>query len=172
MRIAILTPLFPPDIGDPAPYTKFLASKLNEYEVSVYLYGHLPENIPGVKFVCTDKRLWLPLRIFLFFFKIFLVQHKYQKIIINNGPSTELPALLISFFSKNKMILIQSDPLVEPKGLYKAVHNILKNRVRSVDITHAAERYLPEILPFKEISEIEINNHKQWWKKHILELTK
>lgn len=176
MRIAILTPLFPPDVGEPAPYAKLLAKKLSEaeHDVSVLLYGHLPENVDGVKFVCTDKRKWTFVRLYLYTMRLLMKQSKYDLLIINNGLSTEFPATYVTPFKKSSTILVVSDPIAKAKsqtGMYKNIHeNLKKKAIATLDVTNAPDRHKPEIHPFKPVSEITQDNHDKWWNRHLEEI--
>lgn len=176
MNIAILTPLFPPDIGEPAPYAKLLANKLAdaEHNVSVLLYGHLPENVSGVKFVCTDKRKWTFVRLYLYTMRLLMKYRKFDLLIINNGLSCEFPATYIMPFRKSSTVLVISDPIAKAKsrsGMYKNVHENLKNKVTAtIDITEETDRHKPEIHPFKPVSDITISNHDKWWNRHLEEI--
>lgn len=175
MRIAIITPLFPPDIGEPAPYVKLLAKKLSATEeVSVLLYGRLPEKAGTAKLIQTDKRLWLFVRILLFFSKLLVSQHRYKIFLINNGPSTELPALLLALLRPRSSILIISDPRAKANsesGFYKTVHSLIKKRVRAtIDITEQSDRHQPERHPFKAPSAEVLTAYEKWWEHHIQEI--
>jgi len=175
MKILLLTPLFPPDTGDPADYVKELAARLTEHEVSVLMYGRLPESVPSATVVAVDKRQWLPLRLLKYAKALWLDSKAAELIIINNAPSTELPALLVSYFRPHKMLLCASDPLATTaakSGLYKIVHQLLMRRCKKTIILPDGAVYKkPEVLPFTEIDESVYTKREDWWSNHINELT-
>lgn len=175
MRIAILTPLFPPDIGEPAPYTKLLAEKLSKHHpVTVFLYGHLPEQAGTATLVTTDKRLWLLLRLAIYTLKLLLQQHRYDLLIVNNGPSTELPSLSLAVLRRKSTILVLSDPLAQAQasaGSYKLLHEFFKKRVsKTINVTLENSRTKPEMLPFTAFEPSVVTEHETWWKGHLEEL--
>jgi hypothetical protein len=56
MRILLASPLYPPDIAEPAPYVKELALRLSaSHSVTVLTYGKHPETIERVRMHSVDK---------------------------------------------------------------------------------------------------------------------
>ena len=50
MTLVLASPLYPPDLAEPAPYTKELARRLSTtHTVIVVAYGRLPEKVPGAR---------------------------------------------------------------------------------------------------------------------------
>ena len=175
MKILLLTPLFPPDTGDPAPYVKELAKRLRTHETTILMYGRLPESVAGVTMVTVDKRQWLPKR--LLHYTAILFKHAKDKdlVIINNAPSTELPALLVSFFSSKNLLLCESDALATTaalSGFYKIIHHLLKRRCSKTITLPESELYKKsEVLPFQATDEHRAEAHEAWWTNHLQELT-
>lgn len=172
MNILILSPLFPPDIGDPAPYVKNLSKRLSEnHTVSILLYGYLPEGVPA-KVHCVDKRKPQVLRLFSYTKKLFALAKRTDLIIINNGPSTELPVFLFSLLYSKPLIYCESDHLASKNSasLKKLLSNQIKKRSKKhIILPETGEYITPEILPFTEKSQT--SEYKTWWAKHCLEIT-
>lgn len=175
MKVLILTPLFPPDIGDPATYVKELATRMTMHETSLLIYGHLPEAVSGVGITAIDKRQWLPKRLVAYTIALFNLSKKADLIIINNAPSTELPALFVSFFVSKKMILCESDSLAiiaVQGGFYKIIHSLLKRRCNTIIVLPYEGLYKkPEVLPFSTTDEKTLATREAWWNNHLKELT-
>lgn len=172
MRITVLTPLFPPDTGAPAPYVKALASHLTQHTVTVIAYGRLPEAVKNVTITPIDKRER----------KLFLIgkcvralfKQDTDLLLVNNGPSAELPALVYSYFSQTPMVLIESDPravTASTRGWYAHLNRLLKKRCRQIVSLPSEDTYLkPEILPFTELSPTALLKVEDWWKHHLTTL--
>ncbi len=176
MKILILSPLFPPDIGAPASYVKTLVSQLTEHDVTLLLYGYLPESASQTKIITIDKRRSIFFLLTSSFFTLLKASRKTDLIIINNGPSTELPAWVASFFIKTPMILCESDPLASKtsaNGLYRIIHSLCTKRMNKIHTLPEDEHeYLkPEKLPFSTFDTVAETTRQQWWKQHISELT-
>ncbi len=172
MKILILTPLFPPDTGDPSTYVKELSERLApDHSVTVLLYGHLPEAVPGVTLRAVDKRAPLLNRLTAFTFSLLKEVRGVDVVLINNGPSTELPFLLVSPFVRTKSILIESDPLATTAattGIYSRVHTYLTARVTSGISFPDHETYRrAEWLPFGTINTTRDEARTQWWSDHL-----
>jgi hypothetical protein len=174
MRITILTPLFPPDTGAPAPYTKLLAKKLTAHTVTLIIYGRLPESVPAVKMITLAKHRTKVSLLGKSLQALFTASKESDLILINNGPSSELPALLFSYLSQTPIKLCLSDPLAaqaSQRGWYKLIHSLLLKRVHSVIQLPAAEQYLPaEILPFTKPDKAAASRQQHWWAQHLQEI--
>ena len=170
MKILILSPLFPPDTGAPAAYVKELAQRLKEHhEPALLVYGYLPEAIEGVSVHSVDKRRFLPFRLLAFAGAI-VRQHAYDVAFINNAPSIELPFLLVSLFRRTPYVLIESDPIAykaAERGLYKLLHEIVKNRAQKVIVLEGEASYKKaEVLPFEEFNATSEARRQTWWQSH------
>ena len=72
MRIVLATPVYPPEIGGPATYTKELALRLrDEHEIIIVAYASTSEIIPGTTLFIASKRRPLPLRFFKYTVDLF-----------------------------------------------------------------------------------------------------
>ncbi len=194
MRILLVTPLYPPDIAELAPYVKELATRLTPtHTVTVLTYGHLPEMIAGVTINTIEKSSILPIRLFRFL--IALKRHAKCTDIIytQNGPSVELPILLLSFISHIPLYLRIGDRVSLKNSLRNTVLKKLlmhtMRRARTVFIHQSddgadalaetcshIESILrpdsrPEILPFADFPKEACARFEKSWDTHVTELT-
>ncbi len=110
MKITIASSLFPPDIASPASYIKSLAERLSgEHEVTLVLYGHIPEPIENVHFVVILKSENTAMRLLKYTIALFKAARHADVVLAQNGVSVELPLVLISPFWRRKLILAISD---------------------------------------------------------------
>jgi len=170
MKIAIATALYPPDATPVARYVKECASRLSEtHETTVVLYGYLPEHVPNVRPVSVDKRAMLPVRVWRFFFTLLRETRQHEVLIIENGPSVELPALLVLLLTHTPAILIISDSVgierTKKNIFYDYIHAFLKKRVGSIISDLPNDR--PEILPFFPIEKEKLDAYQRSWEKHL-----
>lgn len=175
MKILILSPLFPPDVGEPASYVKELTRQLEGHTVEALIYGYLPESVPTVRITAVDKRSWLLKRLFTYTRALFKAQARAEIIILNNAPSIELPLLFVSLFSKKRIILCESDPRASKaaqSGFYKTLHAQVKKRcVKVITLPEQAVYNAPETLPFSAPNTTFLQARALWWSAHIKELT-
>lgn len=170
MRIVIATPLYPPDIDEPAQYVKELARRLSGvHEVTVILYGHLPESVAGVKFVCIDKRRPAIVRLSHFFFALLRTTRNADILYVQNGVSVELPVLLWSLVARIPFVIHMSDAV----SLERAQHNRffkyieMQMRKRARQVVEHTPLPRPEILPFDDKPEKELGAFENSWKEHL-----
>jgi hypothetical protein len=169
MRILIATPLFPPDVADPAPYIKTLAARLSEdFDVTVLLYGKLPETAKSARLYPVPKELPAPLRLAIFGIRLLFLGSVHDVVLIENGIAAELPALIASFFFPRRMLIHCSDKKVAYHGWRKRLHERLAARVRMLPDLSAPVR--PEILPFEPYPAEEMRRYEEDWVKHLAAL--
>ncbi len=174
MRILILTPLFPPDNGDPAAYVKELAARMSGHETQLLIYGHLPESVPGVAITAIDKRQWLLKRLLSYTIALWGATKDVDIVIINNAPSTELPALIVSLLQRRTWIICESDTRVvaSRSGVYKIIHRLLQGRCRkTIRLPDESLYKKPEVLPFIILEPDITTKREVWWEHHLKELT-
>lgn len=170
MKIVIATPLFPPDIGGAAAYVKELAARLAlQHDVTVIMYGRLPEKVAGVSLICIDKRTPLGVRLVRYIFALLRTARQADILYAENGPSVELPAGIITRFL--------SIPLVVHIGDTPAHHHAARHRLRRLierfafrhacSVISAQPAQRPEILPFDPYPAGEIESHETSWRSHI-----
>ena len=177
MKITIVSPLFPPDAAFPAPYVKALSTKLAlTHTVTVLAYTYLPETVQSVQILVIDKRQPLFRRLFAFTCALKHELKEADVVIVQNGISTELPALLLSYVSRTPMLLEQSDTKATTQtstSWFKgAVSTLLAKRVSAiVDITTGADTYAallpPEHYLFQSPSATALAAHKDAWERHL-----
>lgn len=179
MKILILAPLFPPDTTASARYTKELASRLSLESVTVLLYGHLPERVQGVSQVCVDKRQSVVGRAYDFFVKLVHEIKRADWILIQNGPSVELPTLLASLFFKKPMILMTTDEpaLVRTKSNWftNVVHFLLRRRCAHLLCSGDGNAWpgpKPIIHPLEPYPEMTMKIFANEWKDHLQAIRK
>ncbi len=173
MRITIATPLYPPDIAEPAPYVKELIKRLSaEHNISVVIYGRLPEKIPGVSFICVDKRLPLPLRLLHFSFTLLKETLRADILYTENGASVELPAGLVTFFTHKPLIIHVGDKAakkkIEENTWLKRINSFAMKQAQHV--IEKTPRSKPEILPFELEPKTELEAYETSWNIYIKEL--
>ncbi|MEY3784103.1 MAG: hypothetical protein RLZZ230_425 [Candidatus Parcubacteria bacterium] len=175
MRITILSPLFPPDVGAPAPYAKTLAEKLFAHTITLIVFIHLPEAVPNIKPITIDKRWSKARQLIKALQELIKASRQTDIILVNNGLSTELPVLICSYFIKTPILLCLSDNRAieaSTKGFYHFIHKRLCRRVTATISLPAAEtEYLRlEKLPFTNTDNSLITLQSVWWKNHIAEI--
>ena len=188
MRILLVTPLYPPDIVEPALYIKELARRLSQnHTVSILAYGHIPELIPNVKITTVEKSAMLPVRLIYFLCALFKHMHDVDVVYVQNGTSVELPILVTTFFKKMRIILglnDQSSFVHSQKNFFLKIlltHTIMRasaviandSPFVGKEITHIIKKpnIRPEILPFEEFPKNAFERYEDSWKRHIIELT-
>lgn len=193
MRILLVTPLYPPDIAELAPYVKELATRLAPtHTVTILTYGHLPEMITGVNINTVEKSSILPIRLFQFLIALKKHAEHTDVIYTQNGPSVELPVLLLSFISDVPIFMRLGDRVSLKNSLQNTLlkkllmHTI--HRVRAVFIHRGDDGAngfamicsqmdsllrpdsRPEIIPFVEFPKEAFAHFEDSWNTHIIQL--
>ncbi len=175
MNILILSPLFPPDTGTPASYVKELADRLGKrHEVTLHIYGYLPEEVMGVPILATDKRKSLLFRLLSFTRTLFSHKRQFDLILVNNAPSIELPFLFFSLLRKTPYVLLESDPLAKKKstrGFYKILHRFISKHAKYIIEPDEASYQKDEWLPFTDFDTAKEERRNTWWDTHLTSLT-
>jgi glycosyltransferase involved in cell wall biosynthesis len=106
MRILLATPLYPPDIGGPATYTKELSERLRgEHEITVVAYADSPEEIQGIQLVSISKLQPLPIRLTKYFFALLREAKSCDVIFVQNAVAAGLPAMLAGKIFRKPVLL-------------------------------------------------------------------
>ncbi len=197
MNVLIVTPLFPPDIAEPAPYGKELAGRLSlNHAVTVLAFNHIPEEITGVHIIRVEKSDTLFVRLFHFMKALVQAARSTDVIYMQNGPSVELPVLLFSFFTRTPVYVHLGDEVAlahaTTKPLLRLLLRLTLTRAAGIiahtrtsnasaffmkDIPperlHNMERpqARPEILPFVPYPTEAMSAYETSWSTHIAELT-
>lgn len=106
MKIVIATPLYPPEIGGPATYTKELAERLRtDHQITIVAYASTAEPIPGVTLLTASKRRMLPIRLLKFTLLLFRASKGVDVIYVQNAVAAGLPAMIIGLLRKVPVVL-------------------------------------------------------------------
>ncbi len=106
MKIVLATPLFPPEIGGPATYTKELAERLlKDHEVSIVAYASTSEIIQGTTLYIASKRRPLPIRLIKYTLLMWHATKGADVIYVQNAMAAGLPAVLIGKIRKVPVVL-------------------------------------------------------------------
>jgi glycosyl transferase family 4 len=173
MRIVLATPLYPPDVAWPAPYTKELAHRLSPaYQVTIVTYGDLPEQIEGARIIATSKRRPLPLRLLSYTLALRRAAYTADLIYAENGASVELPLLLVKLMSRVPVILHLGDERSRRRaaqgGFLRMIENAAKKHAKKIVANSPAPR--PEILPFEDYPTNAMAVYEASWQRHLEEL--
>ena len=173
MKIILATPLYPPDIAEPAPFIKELATRLKEHhEIAIVTYGHLPEKIPGVTIRAVDKRQPLFVRLFQYTVLLFKSAKKAEFIFAENGASVELPVALVTLFLRRPLLVHIGDQGAHARAssnvLLRAVERLAHMSAHTVLTEGPLPR--PEILPFAPEPRAALDAYEVSWEKYLEQL--
>ncbi len=174
MKLVIATPLYPPDIAEPAPYVKELARRLTpQHEVIVVTYGKLPEKVSGVRIYSVSKGWPTPVRLVLYTLILAWASLSAAYIYLQNGPSSELPAGLVGRLLRKRLVLAYSDILAHTAaGGNNQLKRIEKFTERASEATITDFPLpRPEILSFSK-TEVTLSAYEESWKTHMTLLNK
>jgi len=97
MKLVIATPIYPPEIGGPATYTKELCERLHDKnQITVVAFTDNQEALPGTKLIAVRKRSPLLIRLVRFFFRIISEGRGADVIYVQNAMAAGLPVALAS----------------------------------------------------------------------------
>jgi hypothetical protein len=190
MRILIVTPLYPPDIADGAVYIKELAKRLKDNaEVSILAYAHIPEAISDVRIIPISKRIPVFTRLIRAFIRIVLEARHTDYILVYNGISMELPALLASYMTKKPILYLIGDPVpikyAEQHRIALYVHTHLVQRAFRTVCLHSVAHMLPinastliltaplqrpRIISFEPYPHEALHMYEESWQTHIRDM--
>ena len=175
MKIVLATPLYPPDIAEPAPYIKELANRLkNEHEVTIVTYGNLPEKIEGVKIISVSKHTPLPVRLFSYTVTLMKAAWSADVLYAQNGPSVELPVSFVTVLLRKRLVFRIGDKVAHE---YAKKHH-WRRQIEGVAVKHAEVIFndsplsRPEILPLESYPATAFDAYQTSWGKHVAELSK
>lgn len=96
MKIILATPLYPPEIGGPATYTKELAERLRmDHELCIVAYASTALPLSGVELRTVSKRRPLPLRLLKYFVTLYRAAKGADVLYVQNAMAAGLPAVLV-----------------------------------------------------------------------------
>lgn len=197
MRILLATPLYPPDIAEPAPYVKEAAERLSkDHTVSILAYNHIPEEVTGVRTIAVEKNRPVFIRLYNYIRALYLESKKVDIVYIQNGPSVELPLIIISLLTHTPFVFRLGDETALCHAVESWGHRILLSlavRRARITITHEkSSDYIlhlssiftanvidiprphnrPEILPFEPYPHAAFSAYTTSWDDHIESLSK
>ncbi len=106
MKIILATPVYPPEIGGPATYTKELAVRLRDkHEIVIVAYASTSEIIPGTTLFIASKRRPLPLRLIKYTFDLFKASRGADVIYVQNAMAAGLPSVIVSKLRNIPLVL-------------------------------------------------------------------
>jgi hypothetical protein len=172
MRILLLSPLYPPDIAPPAPYTKELLKHLKDHQTGLLTYGQMPEQVPGAHIEAIGKRQILPVRLWKYTVALAKEVKKVDVIYAQNGASVELPLLTVSLFASIPIVLCFGDTTAHARTtthpLLRYLERLMQARASAVVIKLPPER--PIILPLEPRPTEALTVYETAWSAHIKEL--
>ena len=106
MKLLLATPIFPPEIGGPATYTKELVHKLrSSHEITILAYADNPEPLPHAKLRLVSKRNPLIVRLTQYFFAAIHEVARADVVYVQNAMAAGLPIALACMLSRKAFIL-------------------------------------------------------------------
>lgn len=106
MKLLIATPIYPPEIGGPATYTKELCERIRrDYDVTVITYTNSAEPIEGTRLIPIGKGRPLLIRLSVFFLKLLRVAKKFDVIYVQNAMAAGLPVALVNILTGTPFVL-------------------------------------------------------------------
>ena len=106
MKILFATPLFPPEIGGPATYTKEITEKLKkDHKITILAYANNPVSIEGIELITISKQKPLPCRLFKYFLEIRRLAKQVDIIHAQNAVASGLPAVLAGHSRKKPVVI-------------------------------------------------------------------
>jgi len=106
VKIILATPVYPPEIGGPATYTKELALRLRDkHEIVIVAYAINLERIEGTTIFTASKRRPLPLRFLKYLYILYKASRGADVIYVQNAMAAGLPAVLVSMVRNIPLVL-------------------------------------------------------------------
>jgi glycosyltransferase involved in cell wall biosynthesis len=106
MKIVLATPIYPPEIGGPATYTKELSERFHsKHDLTIVAYTDSREIFPGTRLEAISKRRPLPVRLFKYFLTLWRVSGDADVIYVQNAMASGLPTALVSMVRRKPFVL-------------------------------------------------------------------
>lgn len=174
MKIAIATPLYPPDTAPAALYAKDLARRLcSEHEVSVLAYSYIPEEVAGVRTIPVSKRAPLAVRVITYIRTLRQGARTCDGILAINGASVELPLIVLSYTTRIPYVLVMRDIEASERArrsiMLSMLESLAKRRAKRVITSCPPTR--PEILPLDPYPKEAMEAYEAAWQQHVRDLT-
>ncbi len=96
MKIVVATPMYPPEIAEPAPYIKEVSAHLGkEHKVAIVAYASTSEKTANATLFTVNKRRPLPFRLLKYTYVLFEASQGADIIYVQGGTASGLPAILV-----------------------------------------------------------------------------
>lgn len=106
MKIIIATPIYPPEIGGPATYTKELVKRLHkQHDLTVVALTNNQNELPGSTLLPVDKQKKLPIRLWLFFKAVYRAAKDADVMYVQNAMAAGLPTVIAGKLRGKPVIL-------------------------------------------------------------------
>lgn len=106
MKIVLATPIYPPEIGGPATYTKELAERLRDtHKITIVAYATTSEKIPGTHLITISKLRPLPIRLLKFTWELFKASRTADVLYVQNAVAAGLPAAIVRLITNKRVVL-------------------------------------------------------------------
>lgn len=106
MKIVLATPLYPPEVGGPATYTKELCERLGEqHDITVVAYARNGEAYGTAKLIQISKDMSLPLRLIRFTIALYSAAKGARVIYAQNAVAAGLPAVIVGMLRRIPVII-------------------------------------------------------------------
>lgn len=97
MHVVLGTPIYPPEIGGPATYTREIAERLRgKVAFTVVAYADHATPVGDAKLVAVSKLSPMPVRLVRYFFALWGASRGADLIYVQNAMAAGLPAVLVS----------------------------------------------------------------------------
>ena len=165
MKLVLVTPLYPPDTGGPAPYMKELAKRLaDRHDITLVTYGRYPEAVEGVHVIAIDKAQPLLQRLSAYTKALREAAKNADALFVANGASTELPALICSFGSPVPFLFAPIDSAAGRGFLRGILGRVMRARSRAILADFPLPR--PELLPLEPEPTEALEAYERSWERH------
>jgi len=106
VKIILATPVYPPEIGGPATYTKELAKRLRDkHKIVIVAYASTSELIEGTTLFVASKRRSLPIRLLKYFSLLYKASRGADVIYVQNAMAAGFPAVIVSILRGIPLVL-------------------------------------------------------------------
>lgn len=171
MKIALVTPLYPPDVAEPAPFMKDLASRLSkDHSVTVLAYGSIPESLPKVTVRAISKHLPIPLRLLSCTYQILRLLKSCDVLFIESGPSVEVPAAIALAFSSKKVIFHLGDARTNARAANSRGLSYARRKLCALGVVlNTIPESRPEIFPLEAYPSDAMEKYELSWQDFLNE---
>lgn len=170
MKIVLASPLYPPDIAEPAPYVKELAKRLSSgHSVTIVTYGHLPEKVANVSIIVVSKREMLAIRLIAYTMALWRAAKNADVVYAQNGPSVELPIAIVWFFLRRPLVMHVGDKAAHHYAARRPLRYLIEQlAIKSAqNVITESPLSRPEILPLEEPPTAQLSAYESSWGAHV-----